>query len=130
LIHGNVDKNFSGDDVQFHPVDDLVLDIFDVTLNVVSSNRVEISAYWLRGGLVTNAKYSDDGGLSVISKRSGGVTSAKLGTMHFEYFDYEYNVKVDEYGYTFARLLKTITRIIDTSIPISECKFNRFEQCV
>ena len=129
LIHGNIDENFSGTNVRFHLVDDLVRDSVSVTLDVLSNNRVEIEVHWLRGGSTTNARYFPDGGLRVISKSSGGVTSPGAATMHTEYLDYDHNVRIDEYGYTFSGSIKTIPSIIDTNIMISECKFDSFEQC-
>lgn len=129
LIDGNIDESFSNTIVHFHPVDDLVGDSVRVSVNVRSSNRVEIGAYWLHGGSTVNARYSHDEGLSAISESSGGVTSPGKGTMHFSYSDYDYNVRVDEYGYVFAGTIKTIPSIIDANIMGSGCNFERFKQC-
>lgn len=129
LIDGNIDENFSNTIVQFHLVDDLVRDSVDVSLNIVSSNRVEIGVYWLRGSSTVDARYSHDEGLSAISKRTGGVNSPGLGTMSAETYLFEQDVYLAEFGYVFGGMLGLLPRSIGAKDAVNPCERSDFRTC-
>lgn len=129
LIDGSIDENFSGTNVQFHPVDDLVQDSVEVTLNVLSRNRVEIRAYWLRGGSTVNARYSQDKGLTAISERTGGVISPASGTMYSETYLFEQDIYLKEYGYIFGEALGLLPRSIGLKDAVNPCEESDFRTC-
>jgi len=129
LIDGNIDENFSNTIVQFHPVDDFVRDSVDVTLNVLSSNSVEIKVYWLRGGSTVNARYSHDEGLSASSKSSAGVTSPGIGTMYAETYLFEQDIYLEEFGYVFGGMLGLLPRSIGAKDAVNACEGNDFRTC-
>jgi|GEM_PF-142423 len=129
LIDGSIDENFSSTNVQFHPVDELVQDSVEVTLNVISKNRVEIGAYWLRGGSSIDVSYSHDEGLNAISKRTGGVNSPGVGTMYSETYLFEQDVYLAEFGYVFGGMLGLLPRSIGAKDAVNACEGNDFRTC-
>lgn len=129
LIDGSIDENFSSTNVQFHPVDELLQESVEVTLNVISRNRVEIGAYWLRGGSTVDARYSHDEGLSAISKRTGGVTSPGSGAMSAETYLFEQDVYLAEFGYVFGGMLGLLPRSIGAKDAVNPCEGSDFRTC-
>ena len=129
LIDGNIDENFSNTVVQFHSVDELVQDSVDVTLNVQSSNRVEIGVSWLRGVSTVNARYSHDEGLRAISKKTGGLTSPGSGTMYAETYLFEQDIYLAEFGYVFGGMLGLLPRPIGAKDAVNPCKDSDFRAC-
>lgn len=129
LIDGSIDENFSSTNVQFHPVDELVQDSVEVTLNVISKNRVEIGAYWLRGGSSVDVSYSHDEGLNAISKRTSGVTSPGVGTMYSETYLFEQDIYLAEFGYVFGGMLRLLPRSIGLKDAVNPCEESHFRTC-
>ena len=129
LIDGSIDENFNSTNVQFHPVDELVQDSVEVTLNVISRNRVGIGAYWLRGGSTVDVSYSHDEGLNVISKSTGGVTSPGVGTMYSETYLFEQDIYLAEFGYVFGGMLGLLPRSIGLKDAVNPCEESDFRTC-